>query len=506
VVALACIAAYRRLAHGHSIRSQLEHLSGWLARHDRRLPWILAAGAAVVLLRVKLMQHATFHTNAYDLAMYDTAVHNTLRGRFLFAEQLGRNFFSEHFSPVLLLFCPLYLVADAPQTLLVVEALVVAAGGWVAYRLARRLSLCPPAATACAVLFLNYPYLARGVLFDFHPEMFVPTLLLAAILFLLEKRWWHYGTALLLALMCKEDVPLYTLPLGLYAMVRRETRPAGALTCVVSVAWALAAWKIVIPTAMASDTAVSHFVASRWSHLGATYGEVALALLQRPAYVFSCLFSEAPLGMLAAWLWLPCAGLECLLPAVPGLVLNTTADFETQAMLRVHYAAPIVPFVAWALILGTRRLRDLPARLPRLAACAPAWRRLLPGVLLVAAAAACGADYDFHPFTPHVRARYRVMRRLPAGATVSCETGFVPHLVRVNSPTLFPVEANHGTTFRDCDYVLVDRKGNPWPLGPGELQPAIDAILADTNTFRVVAEEDGVYLFRKRAGAQPPPY
>jgi len=94
-------------------------LSDWVARHERAVFWSLIVGSALYLLRIKLGQHHSYNTGAFDLSMYDSAVSNTLKGDFLYAEQLGRSFFSEHFTPLLVLLVPVYWLADTPVTLLV---------------------------------------------------------------------------------------------------------------------------------------------------------------------------------------------------------------------------------------------------------------------------------------------------------------------------------------------------------------------------------------------------
>ena len=138
-----CLLVYRKYFHRITLRNQVQQISNLLEKYERFIPLGLAITSFLFLARIKLMQHVTFHTGAFDLAMYDTAVRNTLQGRFMFAEQLGRNFFSEHFSPILLLFCPLYLVADTPVTLLLVEAFCVASGLRFAYKIARHYCLTP---------------------------------------------------------------------------------------------------------------------------------------------------------------------------------------------------------------------------------------------------------------------------------------------------------------------------------------------------------------------------
>ena len=498
LIALVAGVLYVRFRYALSIRDQLHRVSDFLSRRQNILPVILVCVAFGYLARIKLLQHFTFHTGAYDLAMYDTAIRNTLHGRFMFAEQLGRNFFSEHFSPVLLLLCPLYLLVDSPAMALLAESLCVAMAIWFIYRIGRHYSLPVVTCSLAGLVFLNYKYLARGVMFDFHPEMMVPTFLLGSVYFMLRKRWWPYFGFLLLALSCKEDVAIYSFCLGLYAIFGRETRYAGLATCVLSLVWAFLAWIVIIPAAMPHEAEVSHFVSARWGHLGDGYMEVAFALLKRPLYVASCIFSEAPMEMLALLLFIPLLGFELLLIALPGLILNATTTFDMQSSLQVHYAAPMVPFVFWAFIVGLKRLEHLTSRVPLLKRHPGCWRSVGLAILILLTAATFGADYEFYAFTAHTLSRYRVMRLVKPGSTVSCGTGFVPHLSRHARPYLFPAEANHLTHYRDCEFVLVDRNGNPWPLQKNELGPAIDRIIRQTNSYEVIAVESEVYLIANR--------
>ena len=289
---------------------------------------------------------------------------------------------------------------------------------------------------------------------------------------------WPYFICLVLALSCKEDIPIYALGIGIYALFNRKSRLIGVLTCFISIVWAIVSWKVIIPAALPSDADVSRFVSSRWGHLGSTYQDVAVALLHQPFYVMKCIFSDAPVDMLKILAFIPFLGFEVLLIALPGLILNTTANFEPQATLWLHYAAPIIPFVIWGYIIGLKRLRYLVLLVP--------WCRknsqlcLASGVcvLTILMALSFGAEYTFYSFNSHVMAKYRVMNQIPSGASVSCGTDFVPHLVRKANPYSFPYEQGRDRRYRHCDFILVDRKGTPWPLQKEELNLEIDKILS----------------------------
>lgn len=467
--------------------------SDFCRRNEKRILPVVVVGAFLYLLRIKLLQHFSFHTSAFDLSLFDTAVRNTLRGRFMFSDQLGRCFFSEHFSPILLLFVPLYAVFDSPVTLLAVECVCVAGSLWFAWRLARIMELEPLTALCSTVVLLNYGYLARGVMIDFHPELMEPLFLLGAIWCVVTTRRTLYWLFLLLSLFCKEDVAIYTFALGICVFARGQ-KGRGVATVLVSAAWAVTAWTVIIPAYAASGEGVSHFVGERWSHLGSSYSEVFVSVIASPGTVATRLFMGAGAGTVLGLAGIPVLAPEILVIAVPGMVLNLLSRFEEQALLRIHYAAPIVPFMAWAFLVGLRRLGTLMERVPVLRRRSPkAW---LAGLVLVMAVTTFGSHYAFYRLDAHASAVRSVLREVPEGSTVSAQSALVPHLVRRSEPFLFPHETARDVSYKDTDYVLLDTRANPWPLEQTAFDRLASRLLSPDSPHRIVHETAGVYLLQ----------
>ena len=64
---------------------------------------------------LRLLQHYSFRTNAFDLSIFDYGLYYTLKGRFLWTPFLGvDHLLADHFSPALLALVPLYLLHDGP--------------------------------------------------------------------------------------------------------------------------------------------------------------------------------------------------------------------------------------------------------------------------------------------------------------------------------------------------------------------------------------------------------
>jgi hypothetical protein len=83
------------LAAGYLINKKRSYL-----KHEiyGRINWNLAAFSLITLyfvfyLILKITQHYSFHTNAFDLSIFDYAVANTLRGKFLYVPFLNGSFF-----------------------------------------------------------------------------------------------------------------------------------------------------------------------------------------------------------------------------------------------------------------------------------------------------------------------------------------------------------------------------------------------------------------------------
>jgi uncharacterized membrane protein len=205
-------------------------------RHRRRVAGLTAA-AAVLYAGYALVRFHTFRTGTYDLVIFDQAVRSYSEWRPGIAivkgvhNGFGPDFsvLGDHFSPILAVLAPLYWIWDDPRTLLITQAVLLAAavpplwvytrralGARAAYFVAAGYAICSP--------------IAETVAFDFHEVAFVP--LLTAVL--LERhqagRRGHALLAIAALLLVKEDMGLLVAGFGLYLLARRGERgPVEAL-------------------------------------------------------------------------------------------------------------------------------------------------------------------------------------------------------------------------------------------------------------------------------------
>jgi hypothetical protein len=132
---------------------------------------------------------------------------------------------------------------------------------------------------------------------------------------------------------------------------------------------------------------------------------------------------------------------------------------------------------------------------------------MLAGALVVAALGSSIHDQREHPYTPlgatfawpqtnaHTRAADQLVALIPADASVSAQSDLVPHLSNRRAIYLFPYRAD------SAEYVLIDRKGERYPLQsePATWANDVAGLLADP-AYHVVAQRDGLILLARVNG------
>jgi uncharacterized membrane protein len=333
---------------------------------------------AVFFSALAVQHHRAFQTNGLDLGNVDQALWNTAQGRFLHFTLMApvESRLALHVEPVLLLLVPFYwLNWGGPEFLLVVQAVVVALGAWPLYQLSRlkfpaeknssfipsvslRTSLHP--STFIPVAYLLLPTLESAVLFDFHAITLAPTFLLFAFLALERRQNAVFALFALLAMACKEDMPLVAAMLGLYAGLSQRRWRLAIVTITIGAAWFALAVLLIQPQFAAGG----NIQLDRYAWLGDSFPAMLQTLVTQPGLVVDHLWHQVDLPGYLARLFFPTAFLALfspltLLPALPVLAVNLLSDNPFSWRLEdFHYGAPLAPFLFISAIYGLKRISD----------------------------------------------------------------------------------------------------------------------------------------------------
>jgi uncharacterized membrane protein len=440
---------------------------------------VMAGLALVLYLVAALTQYLSFRSFAHDLSIFDESLFNTWEGNFLYSSILGRNFFSEHFAPILLVLLPIYAVSVTPIALVIVHAFVLWAGVPALKHLLRSTELPEGIQNLVCLGYLCHPIAVHTLNYVFHVEVFLPILVFCAWASLRRDRLAFFWISLVLLLCVKEDVGLYVAGLGLYLVIGRRRSVLGWLVFATGVLWTWMAVGLAIP-AFGGSTDNYAFV-SRWGRWGASLPAVLWGWISHPIEFASAIFSVRALKYLACLAFLPLVGRWTWLLIAAPWVINATSSLEIQARLGLYYG---IPFLAFALIAVTEAIETSAGSRPRFARWAPA---------VAAAAVVLNVAYFTFPEIPRSRRQVvEAIRSLPEGEKVAAMPCLYPVLERTAEKTLIWPRKNH-----DATYEVLRTSVTTWPFTAREVEKRIERRLA-SGRWKRRFELDGFVILERR--------
>ncbi|MCB0188000.1 MAG: DUF2079 domain-containing protein, partial [Caldilineaceae bacterium] len=470
---------------------------------------------AVGFSYLTLNRYAAFEARALDLGNLHQTVWNTAHGRpFAMTNQPDTvNRLSLHVEPILLPIAALYWIHDGPETLLILQSIVVALGAWPLYALALYRLDNRWLALALSLVYLLNPTIQAANWLEFHPVTLAPTLLMAAFYFLVTRRNGWFIFFALLAASCKEEIGLLLFMMGLYAALMLRRPRLGGWIMLLALSWSLVA-----VLGIQNHFAAGNIHWGRYDYLGATPLAKVMALFTQPGLVWQQLQSADAGGYLFRLLWpvgfVALLAPEILLLALPSLAINLLADFPPMhEVYTLIYAAPILPFVMLATVEGIGRVAGcctsaafvgarylMPRRMHQSNQMRhilrPVTLQLLVFVALVGAFIAQwqhgylpgGGNYEHYTVSDHDRRAAAIMAQIPADAKVSAQDKLDPHVAGRETVYIFP-------RTDDADTIFVDVTGPAWPIHPSDLHATIEQLLF--TDWGVAAGDDGYLLLRK---------
>lgn len=468
----------------------------------------LTAVFAVGFAWLSVLRHRAFQSHAFDLGNMDQAVWNTLHGRLLWftdmevAGHLVTTRLAIHVEPILIALAPLYLVHSGAETLLVVQAVVVALGAVPAYLLARRATGRAWLSLVFPIAYLLHPSLQDAVLDDFHAVTLSSCFLMWAIYQAHRNSIGWFALFAVLAAATKEEVSLLVALLGVFFLLRGRVL-AGFMTILLGVAWFLLAITMIIPAA--SPTGHSPYLA-RYAYLGHGIGGVFVGAARHPGLVLRTLVSEPRLEFLS-FLLHPAGFVSVLQPlvlllALPAWLIDMLSSDPRMYSGLYQYTPEIIPYIIAAAAFGVAMVSRV-AR--RNSGSGDHGLGLALALLVLVAASVDSRRYGFTPAArgfivpsagPHQRLEENLLRLVPANAPVSAADEIEPHLSDrrwiYHLPIVHPRGAPSG------QWIVLDASIPADPIEPRTLHAAVD--LALRSGYGIVTANDGLLLLARGAG------
>lgn len=190
----------------------------------------------ITQLSSQILMHAGLETVLWDFGFYDQVLWNTFHGHFLISSiQGGIHVFSSHIKPILVLFAPIYLITDSPIPLFAVITLIISSSLIAVYLITRHLTSSHTIALIFAFCVFFYPPLKNGINYPIHMQTLADPFILFGFYFALKQGAKSALLFFVLALMCKENIALDVLGVGLFLISKRQK--TGWIAAAISLVW-----------------------------------------------------------------------------------------------------------------------------------------------------------------------------------------------------------------------------------------------------------------------------
>ena len=503
----------------------------WLATGMVTLLVFLFAGYFLIYL---LARQNAFLTHAEDMGIMDQALWNTLHGNLL--HQTICNIVSDtncyslngisrlaiHFEPILFPLSLLYLVWPGPKLLLIVQTLVVASGAFPAFWLARLRLRSEWAGVGVSALYLLYPAQQNALVSDFHAVTFTTAFLMFTLYFLYTRRTAWLFVFAILAMACKEEIPVIIAFFGLWSIVFQHRWRTGLSLCLLALVW-IGSYMLV--TRFASPTGHS-LLTSRYTYLGNGPIQIAKTLLTHAGSILKQHVLEHDHFFYLRLLLTPVGYLAILVPwvlvlALPSLALNLLSTDPNMHSGLYQYNAEIVPVLIFATIEAIvlliwltqwvvrkvqRARKEIEVEQKSVSRSGYVPRRVHGLLLLVlmvyvlfnavranshTANMPFGQGFSWPQITAHTQLAQHFIGLIPPTASVSAQSDLVPHVSDRSYIYLFPYGDG------DADYIFLDVTGNVYPFfdSPSYVRE-VKKVLSSGN-YGVVEAQDGYLLLKK---------
>ncbi len=452
--------------------------------------------AVAVYSALSLFRHWHFESSAYDLGIADHAIWHYSRFE-VPSDTISHfnNLLGDHFDPTLALLAPLYWIFPHVEMILVAQAILLTLPVFPIFLFTqKRLGRLP--AFCFAISYAMLWELQAEAQFDFHELTLAVPAAAFAIYFADEEKWWPFFASVLFMVLCKEDLCLVAIFMGL-VLVLKGKRALGASLALVALVFFLFEVKFLIP--YLGDRPYSHW---RFSQLGSGPIQAMETCLIHPLKVLGIVFSNSTKTLTIICLFLPFFFGALFSPwgllAIPLICERMLSDDPDYWVMMHQYNVMAAPILCLASADGFyrlfQRMKDPLLRekvLRNLSILILVFNIIvfqLPhqplGHLL---------RYPFWRFSETEKTASQALALVPPDASVLAQSTVVPHLSHRQVIDLideYSLELPHTE-----DYLVVCFGKDSWPLDPKDVAKLIQ--LKKSQGYQVLLKQDGWFVLRK---------
>ena len=455
---------------------------------------LLTGYYCIVMGMFVIKRHFGFQTNAYDLGLFDQILWNSAHGNILISSLKGNvTYLTDHFSPILIVLVPVYKLFYSPFTLLVLQTIVLGCSGIIVFFIAEKVIKNDLISYLFAFSFLSYLPLRLINIFDFHViSLAIPLLLAGFLCFLCHKK--HLSLVFFfLAGLCKEEILLVLIFLGIVLFLFFKERKMGIILVLYGGILFICGI-FIIPKIFGKE----YVYGNRYAYLGDSLSEIIQTVIRQPYVIITRVFKWQVLlyiiRLLGPLAFLPVLAPLYLIMCLPIFSANVLSDLWQQRSLLYHYVSGIIPFLFIAGIMGAQRfLRDDFFINRRFTISYNRRIKILSVLILSATFLSYGRPEMRRIRELNLKSEFAwcqdiLKKTIPDNASVSAESFLVPHLSGRQYVYLFP-------ELGESDYIAFYDELDSWPLERDERDRLMKEL--PEKGYQKIFEEKGLRIFRK---------
>ncbi len=324
----------------------------------------------VTVLRYTTYSNATFDFGIFA-QMYESMIQRgTLETTVERTTLLSH--FGVHFSPIIYITYPIYLLFPSPITVQMIQAIFIALPILPIVLLCKKMKVSNWITVGVSLLYALYPATAGGTYYDMHENCFLAFGLLMTIWAVESKKNAWMVIFLAFTYFVKEDAAIYLLVFGTYLFLSRKDKKRGLIIMITSAVYFVVAVNII--NSYGYGILSSHFYNLYMNPKGGIF-EIVKTILTNPAYLLGQMVKNSNVAGMdkieyCVYMFMPIAGIvfsfqkkySRYILLAPLVVLNLFTTYVYQHSITFHYNYGIIALIVYLLIMNLSEMKHKTAK------------------------------------------------------------------------------------------------------------------------------------------------
>lgn len=421
----------------------------------------ITAGVGVLLFTIVvsaacIARYSAYMAHNFDFGIF-TQMFENMRTTGLADTTVERNklmsHFGVHYSPFFYFLLPFYALCPRPETLLVLQALFIAVGVIPVMLICKHLNISRLASAVISVMYLLFPALANGCIYDFHENKFLTVLILWALYFIIKDNLIGTAVFCLLTLMVKEDAAIYVMAIALYVILSRKKFLFGGVMLAAAAVYFMLASSVVASLGSGiMDDRLANYMINGEGGLSA----VVKNCLSDFGYLLSQVFTKEKI-MFIVWMLLPVAFApffsekkSMLVLFIPMLAVDLMSNWKYQYDIGYQYTYGVAALIIFMTIMvvaaANQKTRNI----------------ILTFGISMSVVMSCSLFLPRSEHYHNMEKTYsstteqytRLIESIPTDAEITANGSYIPHMYQFKNLYQYP---NYYDKSKKTQYLLVSR-------------------------------------------------